>query len=274
MTIVVIPPVRDGSGIPMPAWINVRLVGTDAQNRLAFLDTDLASEYQDVALPSNGLTLTLAAQTELALPDAANSWYRIEIRTAHRRETWLVQVPESVLPVQLRDLVGAEEIPPGSLPADVVADVLDAAAATAADAEATAADRVQTGLDRVATAADRVQTGLDAAATAADRIQTGLDASATAADRIQTGADVIAAEGFASDASDSALESAGYAAFYVDVQESLVGVRADLVGTQAELLELRQDTDVVRDATQQALIGMASDLITTQSIVVTHHGFI
>ena len=274
MTSVIIPPVRDGSGKTMPAWVNVRLVGADDQNRLAFLDTDLASEYRDVSLPSYGLTLTLAAQTELALPDAANSWYRIEIRTAHRRETWLVQVPESALPVQLRDLVGAEEIPPGSLPADVVADVLDAAAATAADAEATAADRVQTGLDRIATAADRVQTGLDAAATAADRIQTGLDANATATDRIQTGADVIAAAGFASAASASALEAAGYAAFYTDVQESLVSVRADLVGTQAELVELRQDTDVMRDATHQALIGMASNLITTQSIVITHHGFI
>ena len=39
MTIVVIPPVRDGSGIPMPARVNVRLVGSDAQNR-----AQLASE--------------------------------------------------------------------------------------------------------------------------------------------------------------------------------------------------------------------------------------
>lgn len=128
MTIVVIPPVRDGSGIPMPARVNVRLVGSDAQNRLAFLDTDLASEYQDVDLPSNGLSLTLAAQTDLALPVAAETWYRIEIRTPHRREVFLVQVPASGVPLSLRDLVGATEIPPGSLPADIVADVLEAAA--------------------------------------------------------------------------------------------------------------------------------------------------
>ena len=128
MTIVVIPPVRDGSGIPMSARVNARLVGTDAQNRLAFLDTDLASEYQDVDLPSNGLSLTLAAQTDLALPDAAETWYRIEIRTPHRREVFLVQVPASGVPLSLRDLVGATEIPPGSLPADIVADVLEAAA--------------------------------------------------------------------------------------------------------------------------------------------------
>jgi hypothetical protein len=74
---------------------------------------------------------------------------------------------------------------------------------TGLDAQATAADRVQTGLDRTAaeaaanaaaldaqsTAADRVATGLDAQATAADRVQTGLDAQATAADRVQTGLD-------------------------------------------------------------------------------------
>jgi len=96
------------------------------------------------------------------------------------------------------------------------------AAKAGADALATAADRVQTGLDAadakaftrsaetardeaqgaaraaaddaLATAADRVQTGLDATATAADRVQTGLDATATAADRVQTGLDAAAAE--------------------------------------------------------------------------------
>jgi len=73
------------------------------------------------------------------------------------------------------------------------------AANVAADAVATAADRVQTGLDVistaadvVSTAADVVQTGLDAVATAADRVQTGLDVIATAADAAQTALDVIA----------------------------------------------------------------------------------
>jgi hypothetical protein len=67
-------------------------------------------------------------------------------------------------------------------------------AATNADADAiaTAADRVQTGLDVIATAADRVQTGLDVIQTGADRVQTGLDVVQTGADRVQTGLDVIA----------------------------------------------------------------------------------
>jgi hypothetical protein len=61
-----------------------------------------------------------------------------------------------------------------------------------ADAIATAADRVQTGLDVIATSADRVQTGLDVIQTSADRVQTGLDVVQTGADRVQTGLDVIA----------------------------------------------------------------------------------
>ncbi len=274
MTSVLIPPVRDGSGKTMPAWVNVRLVGADAQNRFAFLDTDLASEYQDVALPSNGLSLTLAAQTELALPDAANSWYRIEIRTAHRRETWLVQVPESALPVQLRDLVGAEEIPPGSLPADVVADALDAAAATAADAEATAADRVQTGLDAAAPASDRTQTGLD-------RTQTGLDALATAADRAQTGLDVVSATsqaGIAEDQADaaaaSASEAAGYAAVYPGVQEALVNVAADLIATQEIVLSNWLSAQGWITSVTESLAAVATDLISTQASVANQWNYI
>jgi hypothetical protein len=69
-----------------------------------------------------------------------------------------------------------------------------------ADAIATAADRVQTGLDVIATSADRVQTGLDVIQTGADRVQTGLDVVQTGADRVQTGLDVIAAEAAAQDA--------------------------------------------------------------------------
>lgn len=66
------------------------------------------------------------------------------------------------------------------------------------NAEATAADRVQTGLDRdateadaIATAADRVQTGLDRTATGADVVLTGLDRDATAVDAVQTALDRV-----------------------------------------------------------------------------------
>ncbi len=144
MTQVVIPAVMDGAGGHLPATVSVRLVGADDQGRIAFLATDLATEYQDLALPATGLTLDLAAQSDLALPAAAETWYRIEIRTTHRREAYLIQVPESGVPLSLRDLVGATEIPPGSLPADIVADVLEAAASaessatTATDAAAAA----------------------------------------------------------------------------------------------------------------------------------------
>ncbi|MBP8290023.1 MAG: hypothetical protein KAX51_09505, partial [Chromatiaceae bacterium] len=206
MTQVVIPAIRDGAGALVPATVTVRLVGSDEQGRIAFVATDLATEYQDVALPEAGLILELQPQSLLALPAAASSWYRVELRTPHRRESYLIQVPESGVPLALRDLVGAAEIDPDDLPAGIVADALTAAAdaeaaslltaadvvATGADAQATAADRVQTGLDVIATGADRVQTGLDAVATAGDRVQAGLDSTATAADRVQTGLDAQA----------------------------------------------------------------------------------
>jgi hypothetical protein len=84
----------------------------------------------------------------------------------------------------------AQEADASATAADISAsNALSSEQATNADAIATAADRVQTGLDAIATGADRVQTGLDVIATAADRVQTGLDAQATAADRIQTGLD-------------------------------------------------------------------------------------
>lgn len=54
-----------------------------------------------------------------------------------------------------------------------------------------------TAADAVATAADRVQTGLDA-------ISTNADAVATAADRVQTGLDVISTSALANSASLSA----------------------------------------------------------------------
>lgn len=79
-----------------------------------------------------------------------------------------------------------------------------AAAATAADAIATAADRAQTAQDRIATGQDRTQAGLDRAATSADRVQTGLDRAATAADRVQTGLDRASATGSAGTATTQA----------------------------------------------------------------------
>jgi hypothetical protein len=88
----------------------------------------------------------------------------------------------------------AQEADASATAADISAsNALSSEQSANADAIATAADRVQTGLDAIATAADRVQTGLDVIATASDRVQTGLDAQATAADRIQTGLDASTA---------------------------------------------------------------------------------
>lgn len=76
-----------------------------------------------------------------------------------------------------------------------------------ADAIATAADRVQTGLDRVAVAADRVQTGLDRVATAADRVQTGLDRTSTTASATLAGK-------WATEAEDTPVTGGLYSAYH------------------------------------------------------------
>ena len=66
-----------------------------------------------------------------------------------------------------------------------------------ADAAATAADRVQTGLDAAATAADRVQTGLDKTATGNDRTAVALDKSDTDLLKAAANAAALRSEGFA-----------------------------------------------------------------------------
>ena len=124
--------------------------------------------------------------------------------TASRMDEILVQEPYPPIDAAERALIAAQSALSGVTEqaqiaagqAGLAADSADASAAdrvqTGLDAQATAADREQTGIDLQATAADRVQTGLDRQATAADRLQTGLDAQATAADREQTGLDAQA----------------------------------------------------------------------------------
>jgi hypothetical protein len=99
-----------------------------------------------------------------------------------------------------------------------------------ADAIATAADRVQTGLDVIATFADRVQTGLDVIQTGADRVQTGLDVVQTGADRVQTGLDVIAT---AADRVQTGLDAVQTSADRVQTGLDVIQTTADRIAAQA-----------------------------------------
>jgi hypothetical protein len=99
-----------------------------------------------------------------------------------------------------------------------------------ADAIATAADRVQTGLDVIATSADRVQTGLDVIQTGADRVQTGLDVVQTGADRVQTGLDVIAT---AADRVQTGLDAVQTSADRVQTGLDVIQTTADRIAAQA-----------------------------------------
>ncbi len=134
-----------------------------------------------------------------------------------------------------------------------------------ADAVATAADLVQTGLDRVATGADRVQTGLDRVATAADRVQTGLDRIATAADRVQTGQDREAA-------AESALEAQSAAATAESARDQASGHRlnAQNAADAAEVSQLaaaQSATDAL--ASQQAAETSEDNALASQQAAAT-----
>lgn len=302
MTQVVIPAIRDGAGALVPATVTVRLVGSDEQGRIAFVATDLATEYQDVALPEAGLTLGLQPQSLLALPAGASSWYRVELRTQHRRESFLIQVPESGTPLALRDLVGAAEIPPGSLPADIVADVLEAAA----EAE----DSATTATEQAGFAAESANSAGADAGTASE--QAGIASAAANTATLQAGIAgdqaVIASSqaGFATDAAGSAaadaLTASGQAAIATaqageaTSQAGTAALQAGLASDSADLahawatqtdpevvtgqgygaLRYAQDaasSAAIYPAVQEALTAIAADLIATQAVVVAHHAF-
>lgn len=251
MTQVVIPTIRDGAGALVPATVTVRLVGADEQGRIAFVATDLATEYQDVALPPAGLILALQPQSLLALPAGASSWYRVELRTPHRRESYLIQVPESGVPLNLRDLVGAAEIDPADLPAEIVADALTAAA-EAEDSAITATEQagIATGAAAAALAdADRAVESL--IATSALLIETQesilgiVDAEDTA---VAAAATATAQAGFAAESANSAEADAGTAS----TQAVLASDSANTASFQAGIA-----TGAALTATSQA--GFATD---------------
>ena len=75
------------------------------------------------------------------------------------------------------------------------------------DAEATAADRVQTGLDRIATGEDRVQTGLDVATTLDYKDAAEVAAAAALTNSQVAGEHRVAASGFADAAEQAAIQA-------------------------------------------------------------------
>jgi hypothetical protein len=118
VTTIRIPPVYDGAGTQVDAVADVRLITADGKPVLAFAATELATEYQAVAIPADdadGLSLDLAPTASLALPSGAATYYQITVRTRHRAEVYRVQVPDSDAVVDLATLVAAEGIDPDDI---------------------------------------------------------------------------------------------------------------------------------------------------------------
>ena len=120
MSLVRIPPVYDGAGVQVDATVDVRLITADGKPCIAFNATELATEYQAVALPAaepDGLTIALAPTAALALPSGSATWYQITLRTRHRAEIYLVQVADSPAVQELSDLAAAAAIDPADIAA-------------------------------------------------------------------------------------------------------------------------------------------------------------
>lgn len=134
-----IPAVFAGAGTLVAATCTVRLVrepsftGAEVVPVIGFVDTDLATEQHEAAIPAAGLTVELAPTAAIALPGGDASRYQVQVRTASSVFTTLVQVAD-IEPVQeLRDLVAAAPILPAAL---LVGQVLTAAQWAALDGAA------------------------------------------------------------------------------------------------------------------------------------------
>lgn len=117
---VLIPLVRDGAGAVVPATVSVALVTADGSPVIGFVGPALATEYQSLALEDAPLSLALAPQSAIALPDCEPSYYKITITARHRAEVHLVQVPDGADPIDLRDLIAAESVPSASITAGLL----------------------------------------------------------------------------------------------------------------------------------------------------------
>lgn len=117
---VLIPLVRDGAGAVVPATVSVALVTADGSPVIGFVGPALATEYQSLALEDAPLSLALAPQSAIALPDGEPSYYKITITARHRSEVHVVQVPDGTDPIDLRDLIAAESVPSASITAGLL----------------------------------------------------------------------------------------------------------------------------------------------------------
>lgn len=159
MTTVVVPCAVDAAGTLRQTRVVVQLVSRTPDRRwelaqgLRTLDgAPVAASFAFGIAPDDidpVLKVSLYPQSEIASP--IPTWYRFVVSIPFDREfvieAYYVQVPAAESEMLLSALVGAQAIPPDSLPATVVADTLDAAAR--AEAAAVRAESVFGGFSRL-----------------------------------------------------------------------------------------------------------------------------
>ncbi len=115
MTTVAIPLVYDGAANVVPAAVDVQLVDATGKPVIGLRGIQLTTEYQGLALEDESLEIELTPQVEIAMPDGAATYYRIAIRTAHRTEVYVVQVPDQGETINFADLVAGTAVDPADI---------------------------------------------------------------------------------------------------------------------------------------------------------------
>lgn len=120
MTTVLIPPADDGSGNTVSATVRIRLVNARGLPRVGWHITNRSFQIteREIALADAPVPVELVPQAEIAIDAAGSpSYYEFTIRpgTWARADVYLAQVPVSLDPVHLMDLVGASAIDPGDV---------------------------------------------------------------------------------------------------------------------------------------------------------------
>ncbi len=119
-TQVEVPLLTDGAGNTLRGQVNILLVDKTGTPRVGWRVSTGGpiTEYQRLRLDSTTgpLTVELVPQDDVAIDaEGSETFYAVELSAQHRKEPYVVQVPDSPTPVKLADLVGAASIPAGSL---------------------------------------------------------------------------------------------------------------------------------------------------------------
>ena len=222
MTTIRVPALKNGAGVTLDSVVSAVLIDESGNQIIGFGPAYLATENLSASSDTVAVDLELLPQSQIALPPDANgdpvpTWYSIVVSSRNAEARYLVQVPVSSLVVDLETLIGAAAIDPSDLPAQIVSNTLEAAAAA------------------LASASD-AEGFVQAASGSADDAEGSASAASTSAGLAAGSA--LSAAGSASAASGSASDAAGSAGDADQSAADIAGLSATVDGTGHLILEI------------------------------------